>query len=95
VPIASPAYGVAMEVMRLIDGDEGSLSRRVARVLASLPADCGVLRSPTGTPLAPRSTRRPARMFGPDAARTHRSSEWSNDGDGDEGRKPRIVLIAA
>ena len=33
-----------MEVVRLIDGDEGSLSRRLARVLATLPTDCTVLR---------------------------------------------------
>jgi hypothetical protein len=33
-----------MEVMRLIEGDKGSLSRRGARVLASLLCDCTVLR---------------------------------------------------
>ena len=33
-----------MEVLRLIDGDEGSLSRRLSRALAGLPADCTVLR---------------------------------------------------
>jgi hypothetical protein len=33
-----------MEVMRLVDGDEGSLSRRLARALATLPSDCTVLR---------------------------------------------------
>jgi hypothetical protein len=33
-----------MEVVRLIDGDEGSLSLRVARVLAALGPDCSVLR---------------------------------------------------
>jgi hypothetical protein len=33
-----------MEVVRLIDGDEGSLSRRLARALAGLPPGCTVLR---------------------------------------------------
>ncbi len=33
-----------MEVVRLIDGDEGSLSRRVARTLAALGPGCTVLR---------------------------------------------------
>jgi hypothetical protein len=33
-----------MEVVRLIDGDEGSLSSRVARVLAALGPECSVLR---------------------------------------------------
>ena len=32
-----------MEVMRLIDGDETSLSRRLSRALAGLPSDCTVL----------------------------------------------------
>ena len=30
--------------MRLVDGDEGSLRRRLARALDSLPSDCTVLR---------------------------------------------------
>jgi hypothetical protein len=33
-----------MDVVRLIDGDEGSLSSRVARVLAALAPGCTVLR---------------------------------------------------
>ena len=33
-----------MDVVRLIDGDEGSLSSRVARVLAALGPGCTVLR---------------------------------------------------
>jgi hypothetical protein len=33
-----------MEVVRLIDGDEGSLSCRLTRVLAALGPDCTVLR---------------------------------------------------
>jgi hypothetical protein len=33
-----------MDVVRLIDGDEGSLSARVRRVLAVLPPECTVLR---------------------------------------------------
>ena len=33
-----------MEVVRLIDGDEGSLSSRVARVLAALGPGCTVMR---------------------------------------------------
>jgi len=33
-----------MEVLRLIDGDEGSLSRRLNRALAGLPPGCTVLR---------------------------------------------------
>jgi hypothetical protein len=38
------AYRVAMEAVRLIDGDEGSLSSRIARVLAALGPECTVLR---------------------------------------------------
>jgi hypothetical protein len=38
------AYRAAMDVVRLIDGDEGSLSLRVARVLAALGPECSVLR---------------------------------------------------
>jgi hypothetical protein len=38
------AYRVAMEVVRLVDGDEGSLSSRIARVLAALGPECTVLR---------------------------------------------------
>jgi hypothetical protein len=41
---ADRPYRPAMEVVRLIDGDEGSLSARVARVLAALGPDCTVLR---------------------------------------------------
>jgi hypothetical protein len=41
---AGAAYRAAMEVVRLIDGDEGSLSSRLARVLAALGPDCTVLR---------------------------------------------------
>jgi hypothetical protein len=33
-----------MDVVRLVDGDEGSLSSRVARVLAALGPECTVLR---------------------------------------------------
>jgi hypothetical protein len=33
-----------MEVVRIIDGDEGSLSSRLARVLATLGPGCTVLR---------------------------------------------------
>jgi hypothetical protein len=33
-----------MEVVRIIDGDERSLSTRLARVLATLGPDCTVLR---------------------------------------------------
>jgi hypothetical protein len=40
----APAYGAAMDVVRLIDGDEGSLSSRLARVLAALGPECTVLR---------------------------------------------------
>jgi hypothetical protein len=38
------AYRAAMEVVRIVDGDEGSLSSRVARVLAALGPECTVLR---------------------------------------------------
>ena len=38
------AYRAAMDSIRLIDGDEGSLSSRVARVLAVLGPECTVLR---------------------------------------------------
>jgi hypothetical protein len=38
------AYRSAMDVVRLIDGDESSLSSRVARLLAVLPPDCTVRR---------------------------------------------------
>jgi hypothetical protein len=38
------AYRVAMQVVRLIDGDESSLSSRIARVLAALGPECTVLR---------------------------------------------------
>jgi hypothetical protein len=31
------AYRVAMDVLRIIDGDEGSLTARVARLVAVLP----------------------------------------------------------
>jgi hypothetical protein len=41
---ARGTYRVAMEVVRLIDGDEGSLSSRLARVLAALGPECTVLR---------------------------------------------------
>jgi hypothetical protein len=41
---AGGAYRVAMEVVRLIDGDEGSLRSRIARVLAALGPECTVLR---------------------------------------------------
>jgi hypothetical protein len=37
-------YGAGMEVVRLIDGDEGSLSARVARVLAALGPGHTVMR---------------------------------------------------
>jgi hypothetical protein len=37
-------YRAAMDVVRLIDGDERSLSSRLQRVLAVLPPDCTVLR---------------------------------------------------
>jgi hypothetical protein len=37
-------YRAAMEVVRIIDGDEGSLSSRLARVLATLGPGCTVLR---------------------------------------------------
>jgi hypothetical protein len=40
----SRAYRPAMDVVRLIDGDERSLSTRVARLLAALPSDCTGLR---------------------------------------------------
>jgi hypothetical protein len=33
-----------MDIVRLIDGDEGSLSSRVTRVLAALGPECTVLR---------------------------------------------------
>ena len=33
-----------MEVVRIVDGDERSLSSRVARVLAALGPECTVLR---------------------------------------------------
>jgi hypothetical protein len=33
-----------MDIVRLIDGDEGSLSSRVTRVLAALGPECAVLR---------------------------------------------------
>jgi hypothetical protein len=39
-----PAYRPAMETVRLIDGDERSLTSRVARVLAGLGPECTVLR---------------------------------------------------
>jgi hypothetical protein len=39
-----PAYRPAMETVRLIDGDERSLTSRVARVLAALGPECTVLR---------------------------------------------------
>jgi hypothetical protein len=38
------AYRPAMETVRLIDGDERSLTSRVARVLAALGPECTVLR---------------------------------------------------
>jgi hypothetical protein len=38
------AYRAAMDSIRLIDGDETSLSSRVARVLAALGPECTVLR---------------------------------------------------
>jgi hypothetical protein len=38
------AYRAVMDVVRIIDGDEGSLSSRLTRVLATLPPDCVVLR---------------------------------------------------
>ena len=41
---APRAYRVAMEVVRLVDGDEGSLSSRLARVLSALGPECTVLR---------------------------------------------------
>ena len=37
-------YRAAMEVVRIIDGDERSLSSRLARVLATHGPDCTVLR---------------------------------------------------
>jgi hypothetical protein len=37
-------YRADMDVVRLIDGDEGSLSSRLTRVLEDLPPDCRVLR---------------------------------------------------
>jgi hypothetical protein len=37
-------YRPAMETVRLIDGDERSLTSRVARVLAALGPECTVLR---------------------------------------------------
>jgi hypothetical protein len=37
-------YRPAMETVRLIDGDEHSLTSRVARVLAALGPECTVLR---------------------------------------------------
>jgi hypothetical protein len=33
-----------MDVVRIVDGDEGSLSSRVARALAALGPECTVLR---------------------------------------------------
>jgi hypothetical protein len=41
---ASRAYRAAMDVVRIVDGDERSLSARVARVLAALGPECTVLR---------------------------------------------------
>ena len=41
---AGRPYRAAMEVVRIIDGDERSLSSRLARVLATLGPDCTVLR---------------------------------------------------
>jgi hypothetical protein len=44
---ASPsarAYRAAMQVVRIVDGDERSLTARVARVLAALGPECTVLR---------------------------------------------------
>jgi hypothetical protein len=41
---AASAYRVALEVVRIIDGDEHSLGARVARALAVLPPGCTVLR---------------------------------------------------
>ena len=38
------AYGVAMDVVRIVDGDERSLHARVARALAALGPECSVLR---------------------------------------------------
>lgn len=38
------AYRAAMDVVSIIDGDEGSLSSRVARALAALGPECTVLR---------------------------------------------------
>lgn len=38
------AYRAVMDVVRIIDGDEGSLTSRVARVLAVLGPECTVLR---------------------------------------------------
>jgi hypothetical protein len=38
------AYRAAMDLIRIIDGDEGSLSSRVARALAALGPECTVLR---------------------------------------------------
>ena len=40
----APAYRPAMETVRLIDGDERSLTSRVGRVLAALGPECTVLR---------------------------------------------------
>ena len=41
---AARAYRAAMEVARIIDGDEGALSSRLTRVLAALGPECTVLR---------------------------------------------------
>ena len=38
------AYRAAMDVVRIVDGDEGSLSSRLSRVLAALGPECTVLR---------------------------------------------------
>jgi hypothetical protein len=46
-PLAGPlahAYRAAMDTVRIVDGDEGSLSSRVARVLAALGPECTVVR---------------------------------------------------
>jgi hypothetical protein len=38
------SYRAAMDMVRLIDGDEGSLTSRLARVLAAAGPECTVLR---------------------------------------------------
>src|SRR3954465_8011838 len=86
------AYRPDMEVVRIIDGDERSLSSRLARVLAALGPECTVLRFTywyTGRPPPPGCRRASGGGPGGAASRTgppapRRSTRRSSGADASE-----------